>query len=416
MTEPVERSSSRRDGGGVDEWLDGAGRMPDATHANRISLAAAANACMFVFGAVLLLMGSLLPTLQFTYSRSGNLGSFPLAGILVSTILVGPILDLMGAKRVLAIALGLVAASLGVMPTLHSYAGIAAAAFVYGLAGGGLNTAANALVADISVAGRAAALNLLGFFFSLGAISAPLLLSSAGGSFSTLVVLRTLAIFCLLVLFFVLSLRFPLPTKSGTRLSTLLKVLSQGAVWLFAALLFFESGSENCMFVWTSKIVADALHTSPNLANTALVALSAALGGGRIAAVLFLRWLGSARTIWLSTAVIVAGSIVMRNATQMSGMIVAAIVIGLGLSSIFPTALGMAGDRFPGETGTVFGAIMAVALAGGTAGPKIAGWIAPYDVRRVLLIPIFAAAGVAALAVIIVKRSLRPVLKLSVPS
>ncbi|HEX8879700.1 MAG TPA: hypothetical protein VF749_06705, partial [Candidatus Acidoferrum sp.] len=101
--------------------------MPDATHANRISLAAAANACMFVFGAVLLLMGSLLPTLQFTYSRSGNLGSFPLAGILVSTILVGPILDLMGAKRVLAIALGLVAASLGVMPTLHSYAGIAAA-------------------------------------------------------------------------------------------------------------------------------------------------------------------------------------------------------------------------------------------------------------------------------------------------
>jgi MFS family permease len=187
-------------------------------------------------------------------------------------------------------------------------------------------------------------------------------------------------------------------------------------VWLFAALLFFESGSENCMFVWTSKIVADALPTSPNRANMALVALSAALGGGRIAAVLFLRWLGSARTIWLSTAVVVAGSIVMRNATQMSGMIIAAIIIGLGLSAIFPTALGMAGDRFPEETGTVFGAIMSVALAGGTAGPKIAGWIAPYDVRRVLLIPIFASVGVAALAVIIVKRSLRPVLKPSVPS
>jgi MFS family permease len=139
--------------------------------------------------------------------------------------------------------------------------------------------------------------------------------------------------------------------------------------------------------------------------------LSAALGGGRIAAALFLRRLGSARTIWLSTAVIVAGSIVMQNATQMSGMVTAAIIIGLGLSAIFPTALGMAGDRFPEQTGTVFGAIMVVALAGGTAGPKIAGWIAPYDVRRVLLIPIFAAVGVAALAVIIVKRSLRPVPK-----
>ncbi len=416
MRELLERSPSLPHGEGVDEWLTGAGRMPDATSANRVLLVAAANACMFVFGAVLLLMGSLLPTLQFTYSRSGNLGSFPLAGILVSTILVGPILDLMGAKKVLAVALGLVAASLGVMPTLHSYSGLVAAAFVYGLAGGGLNTATNALVADISVGGRAAALNLLGFFFSLGAVSAPLMLSSVGGSFSTTVVLRTLAVFCLVVLLFVLSLRFPPPIKPGTRLSTLLKVLSHGAVWLFAALLFFESGSENCTFVWTSKIVADALHTSPNRANVALVALSAALGGGRIAAALFLRRLGSARTIWLSTAVIVAGSIVMRNATQMSSMIMAAIIIGLGLSAIFPTALGMAGDRFPEETGTVFGAIMAVALAGGTAGPKIAGWIAPYDVRRVLLIPIFAAVAVAALAVIIVKRSLRPVQKPSVPS
>jgi MFS transporter, FHS family, glucose/mannose:H+ symporter len=364
---------------------------------------------MFVFGAVLLLMGSLLPSLQFTYARSGNLGSFPLAGILVSTVLVGPILDLMGAKKVLTVALGLVAASLGVMPALHSYSELAAAAFAYGLAGGGLNTATNALVADISVAGRAAALNLLGFFFSLGAVSAPLMLSSVGGSLSASVVLRTLAILCLVVLVFVLSLRFPPPTKSGTRLRSLLRVLSHGAVWLFAALLFFESGSENCAFVWTSKIVADALHTSPNRANIALVALSAALGAGRIAAALFLRWLGSTRTIWLSTGVIVAGSIVMRNATQMSGMITAAIIIGLGLSAIFPTALGMAGDRFPEETGTVFGAIMAVALVGGTAGPQIAGWIAPYDIRRVLLIPIFAAVGVAALAVIIARRALRPV-------
>lgn len=390
--------------------------MSDGRNTNRVALVAAANACMFVFGGVLLLMGSLLPSLPFSYSRSGNLGSFPLAGILVSTILVGPILDLMGAKKVLAIALGLVAVSLGVMPALDSYPELAAAAFVYGLGGGGLNTATNALVADISVTGRAAALNLLGFFFSLGAMSAPLMLSSVGGGFSTSVVLRTLAIVCLVVLLFVLSLGFPPPTKSGARLGSLLGVLRHGAVWLFAALLFFESGSENCTFVWTSKIVADALHASPNRANMALVALSAALGTGRIAAALLLRWLGSASTIWLSSAAIVAGSLFMRNATEMSGMIMATIIIGLGLSAIFPTALGMAGDRFPEETGTVFGAIMAVALVGGTAGPKIAGWIAYENIRRVLLVPIFAAVGVAALAVIIVKGPLRPVLKPSVPS
>ena len=390
--------------------------MPDATRINRILLLAAANACMFVFGVVLLLMGSLLPSFQFTYSRSGNLGSFPLAGILVSTVLVGPLLDVIGAKKVLVVALALVAASLGLMPALRSYSELAGAAFVYGLGGGGLNTATNMLVADISASGRAAALNLLGFFFSLGAISAPLMLSSVGGNLSTRSVLHGLVLLCFATAVVVLSLRFPPPAKSGTRLRSLLGVLNHSAVWLFAALLFFESGSENCMFVWTGKIVAEALGASASRANIALVALSAALGAGRLVAALCLKWIGSARTIWFSTAILVVGSGVMRSANQMFGMILAALAIGLGMSSIFPTALGMASERFPGQTGTVFGAIMAVALVGGTGGPKVAGWLASYGVRQVLLIPILGAVAVAAVTAIIAKGAPPALGKSSIPS
>ncbi|PYT73432.1 MAG: hypothetical protein DMG39_06625 [Acidobacteria bacterium] len=390
--------------------------MADARRIQRVPLLAAANACMFVFGVVLLLMGSLLPSLQFTYSRSGNLGSFPLAGIFVSTVLVGPILDLFGAKGVLAVALGLVAASLGVMPSLSSYSEFAAAAFLYGLGGGGLNTATNALVADVSAPRRAAALNLLGFLFSLGAISAPLLLSSVAGNLSASVVLHGLAILCLVIAIALLSLRFPPPAKSGTRLRRLLSVLNHRAIWLFAALLFFESGSENCMFVWTGKIAADALRVSPSRANIALVALTAALGAGRMLAALYLSRLGSTYTIWFSTATVVAGGALMRTANQMFGTVVAALVIGMGLSAIFPTALGMAGDRFPEETGTVFGAVIAVPLVGGMAGPKLGGWIASYGVRQVVLIPIFAAVGVAALTAAVSKRASRALLKPSAPS
>jgi fucose permease len=363
---------------------------------------------MFVFGAVLLLMGSLLPSLQISYSQAGNLGSFPLAGILVATVLVGPILDLTGAKPVLAVALGLIAASLALMPALHSYSALAASAFTYGLGGGLLNTGANALVADLSAAGRAAALNLLGFFFSLGAISAPMALSSLGGNLSAAVVLRGLAVLCLAILALVLALRFPSATKAGTRLWNLLAVLGHPAIWLLAALLFFESGSENCMFVWAGKIVADTLNAPPKQANVALVALSSALGAGRLLAVLWLRWIGNRRTIWLSTAVVVVGSLVVLNATQFPSMVVGMLGIGLGLSAIFPTALGMASDLFPAETGTVFGAIMAVALVGGTAGPKLAGWAASYDLRRVLWIPVLAAVAVAVLTAAIGRRGRMP--------
>lgn len=368
------------------------------------SLLVAANACMFVFGAVLLLMGSLLPSLQITYAQAGNLGSFPLAGILIATVLIGPILDLAGAKPVLAVALGLITVSLAVMTALHSYSALAASAFTYGLGGGLLNTAANALVADLSAAGRAAALNLLGFFFSLGAISAPLALSSLGGDLSTAVVLRCLAALCLAIFALVLALRFPQAAKAGTPLWNLLGVLRHPVIWLLAMLLFFESGNENCMFVWAGKVVADTLHTPPKQANVALVALSAALGAGRLLAVLWLRWIGNRGTIWLSTAAVVVGSLVAINATQFESMVVGMLIIGLGLSAIFPTALGIASDLFPAETGTVFGAIMAVALVGGTAGPKLAGWAATYSPRRVLLIPVFAAAAVAPLTAVIVRR------------
>jgi MFS transporter, FHS family, glucose/mannose:H+ symporter len=384
--------------------------MPDSAEVNRVALLAVANACMFLFGVVLLLMGSLLPSLGFTYARSGNLGSFPLAGILVSTVLVGPILDLVGAKRVLGVALGLVALALGLMPAIRTYPELAAAAFIYGLGGGGLNTATNALVADLSANARARALNLLGFSFSLGAISAPLMLSSIG-HLSRSAVLWALAVLCLAVLAVLLSIRFPPPLRSGTRLGSLLGVLNSGAVWLFAALLLFESGSENSMFVWTGKIVADALRIAPGRADIALVALSAALGAGRIIAVPCLRWLGSARTIWFSTALVVVGSMAMRSANQMPGMIAATVLIGVGLSAIFPTALGMAGDRFPQETGTVFGAVIAIALVGGTAGPKFAGWLASRGIRQVLLLPVFAAICVAALTAVIAKRRGPVVLK-----
>jgi MFS transporter, FHS family, glucose/mannose:H+ symporter len=404
-------------GGDKSETPDSAHGLPAATSSssaprghnfNSTSLLIAANACMFVFGAVLLLMGSLLPSLQVSYAQAGNLGSFPLAGILVATVLVGPILDLTGAKPVLAVALGLITSSLALMPALDSYSALAIAAFTYGLGGGLLNTAANALVADLSAAGRAAALNLLGFFFSLGAISAPMALSSLGGNLSAAAVLRSLAILCLLIFALVLALRFPPAAKAGVRLWNLLAVLRHSAIWMLSALLFFESGSENCMFVWAGKIVADTLHAPPRQANMALVALSAALGAGRLLAVLWLRCIGNRRTIWLSTTVVIAGSLVVMNANHFPGMVTGMLLIGLGLSAIFPTALGVASDLFPAETGTVFGAIIAVALVGGTAGPKLAGWAASYGLRHVLLIPVFAAVAVAALTAAVAPRGSQP--------
>lgn len=371
---------------------------------HRTGLMITVNACMFVFGTVLLLMGSLLPGLNLTATRAGNLGSFPLIGILAATILIGPVLDKWGAKLALAAALALIAASLTVMPSLLSYSALATAALVYGLAGGVLNTGANALVSGLSAAGRGSALNLLGFSFSLGAVAAPLLMSEAGGRLSSATVLRVLALAAAIVLIAVLALPFPAPAHSSTPLKSLLKVLNRPLVWLFGALLFFESGNENCMFVWAGKVAGDLLHLAARRADLALLGLSIALGIGRLMAAFWLRRIGSRNALLVSCSIVIAGAAVAMRGNGFSAIIAGFALVGLGLSAIYPTALGLAGDRFPYQTGTVFGAIMTVGLVGGVAGPIAGGWAASASPKRVLLVPLAAAVAVAALTLVVSSR------------
>lgn len=378
---------------------------PGATQAlsanrNRTGLNFTINGCMFIFGIVLFLVGSLLPTLHVTDANAGSLGSIPLIGILAATVVAGPILDIHGARQMLIVALILIAGSLALMPSLSVFWQLEICCLAYGFGGGILNTATNVLIADLHVESRARALNLLGFFFSAGAVAAPLLMSLAGGALSPAVVLRLLAAFTAAVLFPVLFFRFPPPLQAGVRIRNLLTVMHQPLVWLFGLILFFESGSENCMFVWAGKIVTKALHAPAAQGSLALVALAAALGAGRLGAVVWLRWLGNLGTVWLSVCLVVTGILIAVAAQSLPTMILAMAVIGLGISAIFPTVLGIAGEHFPGETGTAFGAIIALALIGGAAGPKIGGYAISHGPLQVLWIPAVSAAAVGILTAV----------------
>jgi MFS transporter, FHS family, glucose/mannose:H+ symporter len=360
------------------------------------------NACMFVFGIVLLLMGSLLPTLRVSAAHAGSLGSLPLAGVLIATIVIGPVFDKAGAKRILALSLILVAGALAVMPWLTTYPALAAAAIIYGLGGGILNTVTNALVSVLRASSRASSLNLLGFSFSLGAIAAPLLMSVAHGRLSSAATLPLLAAAPALILLLLLPMRFPPGLRAGTPPRVLLQSLLHPAIWIFAVLLAFESANENCVFVWAGKLTADVFRVSGNRADLALVAVTVALGAGRLIASFVSHRLNSWVLLLLSCAVLVCGSgiaaISASTHNGYAGMIAGLTILGVGMAPIFPTTLAIAGDRFPTETGTVFGAIMAVALIGGTSGPLLGGWLAARSPAQVLFVPLVAALAIALLS------------------
>ena len=90
----------------------------------------------------------------------------------------GPLTERIGRRRVLvaaAILHGLGIASFGLAPTWGLFV---ASALLAGLGGGGLDGGSNGLYLDLFRTGRGRAMNLLHLFFSVGALSAPLVVGA----------------------------------------------------------------------------------------------------------------------------------------------------------------------------------------------------------------------------------------------
>jgi MFS family permease len=139
---------------------------------------------MFGFGIVMALLGAVLPvlaqTLHFNLARTGELFLVMNAGMLVTTLALGPLVDRFGHKLPLLIAPLFVAGALSLVPKVRTFAELMAAVLLLGIGGGALNQAANTLIADLYPDARAkgAALNVLGVFFGFGALFVPFSIGS----------------------------------------------------------------------------------------------------------------------------------------------------------------------------------------------------------------------------------------------
>jgi fucose permease len=363
-------------------------------------------------------MGAMLPSMAVNYAQAGDLGSLPFIGVLLAASVVGPFLDTLGAKPILTGSILLTAFTLAIMPLLHGFEPLAAAAVIYGFGGGCISIATPVLVVDLHAANRASALNLLGAFHSLGSISAPLMLSLVGPALSPTGVLWLLSAVILFVLAPILGLRFPPPQHAKASVFKMLRVLAHPHVGIFAVMMFFVVGQETCMFVWAGKVIGDALHVSPNQANHALAGLAVAMGAGRLFAIGLLKWLGKRRTLLLSASVTAIGALLSHSCGSFLTMACGFAVMGIGMSTISPTTQGLAGDRFPKEFGTVFGAIQFVGLVGGIGASRFAAVLAANGAHplRILWIPFCASLVICVLAHVLTRVKIQSELQVLVHS
>jgi fucose permease len=381
---------------------------------SRRPLFIAASAGMFVFGITLAILGALfgLPAMRerihADLAQQGDIFLALYLGIFVSTIIVGPIIDSFGNKIVLIVSAAGVVAGLAGFIVAASFVTAMAAAFVLGFGGGGLNTAANALVADLYADNRGAMLNLLGVFFGFGALFIPLLSASITErlSISQLLMIATaLAVACMI---FYAILPFPRPREAvGFSIFASIRAAKYPGVMLFALLLFCESGNESAIGGWTSTYVG-SIGAAPRSATWILAAYWGGLMIGRVLGAKLLEKMRKERLVFASGIGSAIGTAVLVASPSLVTLAIGATIVGLSFAAIYPTTLAIAADRYQRVAGTIFGLLFAVGLIGGMLFPFAIGHISEhFGVRAAMLLPLLGAMAITILATVIARMSSR---------
>ena len=360
---------------------------------------------IFVFGIVMAVLGTLfgLPEmrarLKIDLAQQGNVFLLLYLGILLATLVAGPVIDAIGNKVILVASSALVAAGMAGFAYAHSFSGATIPAVLLGLGGGGLNTSTNVLVSDLYGEKRGPMLNVLGIFYGIGALCIPLLAAVIEGHLSIapqLLFCAGLAGACALLF---LAMHFPeasAPQSFSWREA--LRVARYPGVLALGFLLFCQSGNEASIGGWTSTYVG-AAGLGVRTATLILAGYWAALMAGRLAVSGLLKFVGKPQLVLASGVGALAGAAILLTNRSEGMLVTGVLVIGLSYAGVFPTVLAIAGDAYRKMAGTVFGLLFAIALVGGMSFPWAVGQISQrFEVQFGMVVPLAGAAGICLLA------------------
>lgn len=345
---------------------------------NRKHVFAAACLGMLVFGIVMTVLGSILPSLieRFAVDKAAAGSSITLMsiGILIGSLVFGPIVDRYGFKGMLTACTFLVLLGLEGLAFAPSFDLLRAAVFFVGFGGGVINGGTNALVSDISEDGRSADLSLLGVFFGLGAFGVPFSLGFLLETFSYSILTAAIGgpVLCALVYF--AGVRFPLPKQpQGFPIARGAALARDPALVWIGALLFLQSGVEITTGGWTTTFFEEEIGVDPGAAAFALSLFWIGMTAARLVLGSVLKRHNPARVLRICIGIALAGSILML-ASQSAWLAYPGIFLtGVGLAASFPVGLGYAGDLYPLISGTAFSILLVMALTGGSLLPYAAG-------------------------------------------
>ena len=328
---------------------------------NKTLVFVAGCAGLAFFGVTMLALG---PVLSHLSEGANALPATLSVGIIIGTLIFGPVTDKSGYKGLLitgsVLALSGIQglAHLTVMPLLHL------SMLMLGIGGGILNGETNALVAEIyDDKTRGGRLSLLGAFYCIGALLWTLLNYFIKDNY-TLPLHTISAIMAVFTVFFML-IRFPQPKPDNSvSVSKTLGLLKYPALLLFAFLLFFQSGLEGISGNFTIRFLENTQGMTASAATLSLTWLTIGMLTGRLPMGFLMKKWGGRTTLCLYLCVAFAGVALLYFASSTESVYAATALTGLGAGATYPVVFNYLGGAFKELQGTAFSIAIFIGLCG----------------------------------------------------
>lgn len=340
------------------------------------------SAClgMLLFGIGLITLGSVATGLQAKFHLdkigSGALFSILPFGILTGSLIFGPVCDRYGYKGFLLLSCMLMFIGFQGIAYAESLILLKMCVFLFGLGGGAINGACNAVVADISEDHKGANLSLLGVFFAIGALGMPMILGSLNTMYSFQSIVSVVGIIPLLSGLFIFATAFPAPKQAhNIPIQQGLQLLKQPLLLYIGFFLFCQSSFEGVINNWTTTYLIQKLNCTE---SNALYGLSLFVVGMAVIRLLLgsvLRGVTNRSIIWTSILALIIGCSILWASHSYTLAIIGLMISGAGLAAGFPVMLGLLGNQFESLSGTAFGIALTMALFGNMVTNYIMGFI-----------------------------------------